>query len=617
MGKIGDLWVRLGLKKDDFSKGMDDAKKDVSGFGSAMGRMAGLAKAAWAAVAAAVVKFATDAVKLTQRWGDQWNVTMSGVRGAYQSFVRDLSNGVGWGELFQNMRDAYRSAKEVAAALDEVFERKVSFSYQEAAINKQIAELRLITSDTSKSDAERKQAAQQIIELEKQLGKVKQDIANQEGDARRKAFQEATHLNDEQTDFLVKNYNANREAIQNARAYGEQRLKLEKDIANAQRAASSGPAASRQYSLANLEKAKSELAELEAQTTDSVRAVWEMTKGYDRANDELVQGMAEAEVAAINAQTEAINAQRNAVRTIGQIDNRNGMGAGTGAGKGTAQEDESLQQARTGAGNGTVQEDESLQQARAIQARLDQAAKSEVQIMREKYEEEKALLEKHGMDTERLTQEYLAALIADAVEPGLDDISDAVDNFEPVEIEPLEISDETGVEEWIAELERLTEIAEDRAKRFKEAVVSGFSDGMQELTDQLFGLSEVNGGAIFAALLGPLADMAIKEGELVMMQGIAIEAIKSALDSLNGPAAIAAGAALIAVGAAVKSGLSSLANTGGRTAGSTATSGTYSGGSSAAQVQEISSELTVYVKGEISGDAIVLSGERTINEWSR
>lgn len=599
MGKIGDLWVRLGLKKDDFSKGMDDAKKDVSGFGSAMGRMAGLAKAAWAAVAAAVVKFATDAVKLTQRWGDQWNVTMSGVRGAYQSFVRDLSNGVGWGELFQNMRDAYRSAKEVAAALDEVFERKVSFSYQEAAINKQIAELRLITSDTSQSDAKRKKAAQDIIILEQQLGKVKQDILKQEADGNRKKFRDATHLNNEQIDFLVKNYNENRDAIQDARKYGEQRLKLEKDIAAAQMAVNTANSREMsQYAVANLERVQSELDALEAQTTDSMRAVWEMTKGYDRANDELVKGMAESEVAAINAETEAINAQRNAIRTIGQIDNRNGMGAGTGAGKGTAEDDESLQQAR------------------AIQARLAQAAKSEVQIMREKYEEEKALLEKHGMDTERLTQEYLAALIADAVEPGLEDIGDAVDDFEPVEIEPLEIGDVTGVEEWIAELERLTEIAEDRAKRFKEAVVSGFSDGVQELTDQLFGLSEVNGGAIFAALLGPLADMAIKEGELVMMQGIAIEAIKSALDSLNGPAAIAAGAALIAVGAAVKSGLSSLANTGGRTAGSTAT-GTYSGGSSAAQVQEISSELTVYVKGEISGDAIVLSGERTINEWSR
>ena len=595
MGKIGDLWVRLGLKKDDFSKGMDDAKKDVSGFGSAMGRMAGLAKAAWAAVAAAVVKFATDAVKLTQRWGDQWNVTMAGVRGAYQSFVRDLSSGAGWGDLFQNMRDAYRSAKEIAAALDEVFERKTSFSYEEAATNKQIAELKNIMSDTSKSDAEREQAAKKIIELETHLGAVKSNIAKQEGDAMRQRFMLASGLDDKQTDFMVKNYNQNREVIKQAREYNAEQAKLQGQLQaalNTQAQARdpfSGRAAGQRVA-----EVQAQIAALEQQTTDSVKAVAEMTKGYDRANDELVQGMAQAEVAAINAETEAIDASRRAQATLGRLGAKEN-GAGTGAGKGA--------------------EDESLQQARAIQARLDQAAKSEVQIMREKYEEEKALLEKHGMDTERLTQEYLAALIADAVEPGLDDISDAVDNFEPVKIEPLEIGDVTGVEEWIAELDRLTEIAEDRAARFKEAVVSGFSDGMQELTDQLFGLSEVNGGAIFAALLGPLADMAIKEGELVMMQGLAIEAIKSALESLNGPAAIAAGAALIAVGAAVKSGLSAIA-TNGTASGSTAT-GTYSGGSSAAQVQEISSELTVYVKGEISGDAIVLSGERTINEWSR
>ena len=596
MGKIGDLWVRLGLKKDDFSKGMGDAKKDVSGFGSAMGRMAGLAKAAWAAVAAAVVKFATDAVKLTQRWGDQWNVTMSGVRGAYQSFVRDLSNGVGWGELFQNMRDAYRSAKEIAAALDEVFERKTSFSYEEAATNKQIAELKNIMSDTSKSDAEREQAAKKIIELETHLGAVKSNIAKQEGDAMRQRFMLASGLDDKQTDFMVKNYNQNREVINQAREYNAEQAKLQGQLQaalNTQAQARdpfSGRAAGQRVA-----EVQAQIAALEKQTTDSVKAVAEMTKGYDRANDELVQGMAQAEVAAINAETEAIDASRRAQATLGRLGAKENGGGG--------------------AGKGTAQDDESLQQARAIQARLEQAAKSEVQIMREKYEEEKALLEKHGMDTERLTQEYLASLIADAVEPGLEDIADAVDDFEPVEIEPLEIGDTTGVEEWIAELERLTEIAEDRAKRFKEAVVSGFSDGVQELTDQLFGLSEVNAGAILAALLTPLADMAIKEGELLIAQGIGIEAVKTALESLNGAAAIAAGATLVAIGAAVKSGLSAIA-TNGAAGGSTAT-GTYSGGSSAAQVQEISSELTVYVKGEISGDAIVLSGERTINEWSR
>ena len=215
MGKIGDLWVRLGLKKDDFSKGMDDAKKDVSGFGSAMSRMAGLAKAVWAAVAAAVVKFATDAVKLTQRWGDQWNVTMSGVRGAYQSFVRDLSNGVGWGELFQNMRDAYRSAKEGAAALDEVFERKVSFSYQEAAINKQIAELRNITSDTSQSDAKRKKAAQDAAA---KAAAAKDAAAKKEAAARDAAAKEAAEKAAKEAAAKAAAEKAAREAAEKAEA---------------------------------------------------------------------------------------------------------------------------------------------------------------------------------------------------------------------------------------------------------------------------------------------------------------------------------------------------------------------------------------------------------------
>ena len=33
MGKIGDLFVRLGLKSDGFKKGMQDAKKETQSFG--------------------------------------------------------------------------------------------------------------------------------------------------------------------------------------------------------------------------------------------------------------------------------------------------------------------------------------------------------------------------------------------------------------------------------------------------------------------------------------------------------------------------------------------------------------------------------------------------------
>ena len=202
--KIGDLWVKLGLKKDEFSKGIKEADGEVKGFAGGMKSMAGAAKVAWAAVAAAVVKFATDAVKMTQRWGDEWNNTMAGIKGAYSAFVRQLSSGEGWDNLFANMREAYRVSKEVSAALDEIFERKTSFSYQEAETEKQIAQLQLIARDSSKSDAERIAANKEIIRLTNVLGETKKKIYTDEAEANRRLFDQQTGLNNDQIDFLVK-----------------------------------------------------------------------------------------------------------------------------------------------------------------------------------------------------------------------------------------------------------------------------------------------------------------------------------------------------------------------------------------------------------------------------
>ena len=50
MSKIGDLFVRLGLKKDEFSKGIKDAKKETESFGKSMQGLSALAKTAWKSV---------------------------------------------------------------------------------------------------------------------------------------------------------------------------------------------------------------------------------------------------------------------------------------------------------------------------------------------------------------------------------------------------------------------------------------------------------------------------------------------------------------------------------------------------------------------------------------
>ena len=130
----------------------------------------------------------------------------------------------------------------------------------------------------------------------------------------------------------------------------------------------------------------------------------------------------------------------------------------------------------------------------------------------------------------------------------------------------------------------------------------------------MMGLERFNAGAVLQALLTPLADMAVQEGKILVASGLGIEAVKKALESLNGVAAIAAGAALIAVGTAAKSGLAALAKSG---AGSTSVTagGDYGGGTSV--TRDLRTEMTVYVTGKISGNDIEISGQRTVNDWSR
>ena len=641
MGKIGDLWVKLGLRNKEFKAGLDESEKKLGAFGKGIAKMSEGAKLAWAAVAAAVVKFATDAVKMTQKWGDSWNVTMSGVKAAYGTFVRQLSSGEGWSNLFSNMAEASRRARQVAADLDEVFERRVSYGYQEAETEKEIANLQLIMNDTSKSNKEREAAANLIIEKEQELGRVKKDINQQEAEDMREKFRNQTHLNDEQIDYLVKSYNENRKVIKDAREYNEQRAKLEKNIAAAQKAADMGRG--RQggdYLAKQLNEAKAALDNLDASTSKTIKDVAAATKLYDKGNDELVKGMADAEVAVIKVDTETAHAQMRATRLLGQLKN-------------------------TPKGSST---DPDQGRAAGILQRAQDAAKGEVEILTEKYMQEKALLEKYHLDTTALWDEYvsniassvekmdiggdgISGLIADMFNDsallgalGLDEsaigeaylkrISEAIADAETDELteslqseidkamegvqaeilEPIQI-DATPLEGFGEELKRHLDMIKDLTDDFNRSVVAGISDGCQEIMNQLTGVSEFNPGAILASILTPLADMAIRSGEVIMAEGVGIKAVVDGLKTLNPAFPLVAGAALIAIGSAAKAGLQALASAGASGSSTAATS--YQGGTASEEIQNIATELTVHVEGRISGSDIVLSGQRTTNGWNR
>lgn len=558
MSKLGDLFVRLGLKKQDFDNGINEAEKQVKGFGVSTKAMATAAAAAWAAVAAAVVKFAKDAVKMTQKWGDEWNVTMAGVKGAYSAFVRQLSSGQGFDNLFANMREAARVARETAKALDEVFERSVSYSYDEAEGKKYIEQQRTIMNDASKSDAEREQAANNIIKKEKELGEVRWSIAKQKRDALSEEFEAQTGLNRAQQAYMLQYYNQNRDVINQAREYNDELKSREKQYNRIAQTANATPEM--------IKAAKDAVDQLKNNTDATVQSVAKLVKGYDKGNDELVKGLAEADVALINVETDTIRASQRAERLLGSLRAKN-----------------------EGGGGGTVitnQAEESVDSLKVLEEALEKADRKR-----------KALMESH-QDVVPITVDVF----------GIDADMEGIDAEFDVLFEQIDAT--------YQKLQAQKDLWTDLMEGFRDAIVDGFSDACEELMNQLMGLKEFNPGAVVKTLLEPLADMAEKAGAIIMAEGLATIAAKSALETFGatGWGAVAAGAALIAAGAAAKAGLSALAKGGATAAG---TSGNGASGSGGNTTQNIETELTITVEGRLSGSDIVLAGQKTLNGWSR
>lgn len=141
--------------------------------------------------------------------------------------------------------------------------------------------------------------------------------------------------------------------------------------------------------------------------------------------------------------------------------------------------------------------------------------------------------------------------------------------------------------------------------------------GVIDLTNQLVGLGEalsaalggligdlMTGGDAWGnfknAALSAFADMAIAMGKIIMEEGIAVEAAKLAMTSLQGVGAIAAGAALIAIGSAVKSGLANIASGSYAAAASPVASGSIPSRSPSDAWN--TNALTVRVEGKLVAD---------------
>lgn len=521
MGKIGDLWVRLGLKKQDFDNGIDQAERRLGGFGKAFNTLKTVALGAFAAIAAAALAAFKNVALESNKLGDQWRATVGGMQNAWNTFTSALLNW-DWEGFWARVRGGFQSGKALAGATDALTEQMNSLKMRRADLEQENARLRIEMQDQTKSYAEREAAARKYLDNVKPL-------YQEEADIRRRYYNEVSGA------WLE--------------AAGLERSSVTHNA------------------LERFIKGGAKLTEQMANDPNMLA----IAKHYEAMGDTINNQITDAYVDAKNAAGAFESENRRVFSALNMA---------------AAQ----LKGGRSSTGK----------------AKKDNGLSAALASLTDNFEDiaaYDAAVEQMGVDT------------ANAVAAQLGVTNAGFSSAEQQMSDLLNLADMTanGVEAMDEALQSGIERAQDLKDMFIESVVGGFSDGVQELTDQLMGLNDVNPGAIFQALLSPLADMAVREGEILMAQGLGVEAVKKSLETLQGAPAIAAGAALMMIGAAAKSGLAALAKNGSGT-----TVADYSGaGAGAGTGEVIRSEMVVRVEGTIKGSDIVLSGESTQASWNR
>lgn len=265
------------------------AQKVLGGFFSKIG-WAGLITGAIAGIR----KFGSDMIAQTQLIGDKWKFETAGWKAAYGSFVADLSSGRGWNELVQRMKDAYKNGKQVADMLDEIFERNNSLSLTEADLNLKAEKQRKIMMDATQSYQDRIAAAEEYDLIQQEIAQNRKDVAEQEMEDYKLLLQQRTELTDAELDAFVKDYNANKDLIDQAKAYQKEYADMQATVNGLYDAMTSGQGLAYDKYKQQYDDAVAALNDFAAAADESVVRWAGIIDKYQLGNDEMVQNYVQA-----------------------------------------------------------------------------------------------------------------------------------------------------------------------------------------------------------------------------------------------------------------------------------------------------------------------------------
>lgn len=167
----------------------------------------------------------------------------------------------------------------------------------------------------------------------------------------------------------------------------------------------------------------------------------------------------------------------------------------------------------------------------------------------------------------------------------------------------IEIPEEStaAADLMVDNLKRIKDEAENLRVELNNIIESSIEQGIYGIADA-FGQLATSADGVTAfknALLSTFGDLLQNLGKIAIQTGIGVEAIKKALTSLNGGIAIAAGAALVALGAAVKSRVRNLGSSSGGGSSSISSSATRSSSYISKTAQNSTSPIPSFqIKGQ-------------------
>lgn len=546
MGKIGDLWVKLKLKSDEYKKGLDEAQSKTRSFSDKIKSLSVTAAAVWGAIGAAATKMALDFVKSSQTMGDQWDILMTQFSTRWQQIRAEFNREIaanGWFKGFfkaffsdTTEVEAMAAGKALSQAKDAMTEIEYAFKLNMAQTGPKLRELYLRMMNSALSASEREAAA-------KDYRKEVEDIYA----PRLKGIKEVMDKTAQQ--YLV-----------------------------------IGGMSPNKYSTDKVV----DLIKMMGSDPDKVeREYSDFFAGYQNIGDDVSGNLVNTMEAYYNATNEMNDMLKRADRTAQSMEN-------------TGLDDiiKKLGVAKDGMADFRAQVAE---EAEVI------AADEEFQKMADPLEEFERT---HDEALSNMTEKQ--RIFAEFAQEYYEKAAKATWEYQQ--------SQEAALEQAQKDAQAAADKQADEAAKVAElnhaltaAITESLSDGTQAFTDMLFGLEGADASSILSALMQPFANTAKQLGEMLVAQGVAVEVFKKSLDSLQGAPAIAAGMALIAIGSAISSGIKSL----GASAGSSASSSAAAGSSGAGTDTNISTEMTIYVKGKISGKDILISGDNARSYYGR